>query len=128
MPTDRSQYLKQYRQTYKARHKRVTVVFTAEEYRKIELDALAAKAKTASLIRTRSLEGISGMAAEPGAEPTAKEEIKELRFLLRNIANNINQMAYHSNRLRAVLDENEPLLALSRLEEELSAFVKRRGP
>lgn len=43
MPTDRSEYLKAYRQSYKTRHKRVTVVYTADEFKKIEADAKSAQ-------------------------------------------------------------------------------------
>lgn len=126
MPTDRSEYLKAYRQSYKTRHKRVTVVYTADEFKKIEADAKSAQMSITALVRARSLD------AEPIIAPSPVEENEEsaerqLIFLLRNIANNINQMAYHSNRLRMVLDENEPLLALQQLEEDVRAFLRSRS-
>ena len=126
MPNDRSEYLKAYRQSYKTRHKRVTVVYTADEFKKVEADAKSAQMPVTSLVRARSLD------AEPIIAPSSVYENgesaeKQLIFLLRNIANNINQMAYHSNRLRMVLDENEPLLALQQLEDEVRAFLRKRS-
>ena len=123
MPTDRSQYQKQYRQTYKTRHKRVTVVYGADEHRRIEADAASAGVTIAALVRSRSLEEAPSNST-PSPRGTG-DVVKELRFLLRNMANNINQIAYHSNRLRMVLDENEPLLRLRELEDEIVSILKR---
>lgn len=126
MPTDRSEYLKAYRQSYKTRHKRVTVVYTADEFKKIEADAKAAQMPITALVRARSLDAEPIIAPSPTHDNEESAE-RQLVFLLRNIANNINQMAYHSNRLRMVLDENEPLLALQQLEEDVRAFLRRRS-
>jgi len=126
MPNDRSEYLKAYRQLYKTRHKRVTVVYTVDEFKKIDADSKAAKIPVTSLVRARSLEAEPIRAPSPVSENGESAE-KQIIFLLRNIANNINQMAYHSNRLRMVLDENEPLLALQQLEDEVRAFLRKHS-
>jgi hypothetical protein len=127
MPTDRSQYQKRYRQLYKTRHKRVTVVYGADEYGRLEADAAKAQVSLASLVRARSLEEpLQGPANSAAGAPG--DVVKELRFLLRNVANNMNQIAYHSNRLRMVMDENEPLLRLQQLENDMIAILERYRP
>jgi hypothetical protein len=127
MPTDRREYLKEYRSKYKARTKRVTAAFSRDEYARIEAVAEEAGLKIAALVRERALGEISMSPPSSSSSKASKhDDAREVIFLLRNIANNINQMAYHSNRLRTVLDENEPLLALQRLEDELTAFLKRQ--
>ena len=56
--------------------------------------------------------------------PTAtQEELQELRFLLRNVANNVNQMAWHSNRIKYVVDENKVFVELQKLEKIIVEFV-----
>jgi hypothetical protein len=54
------------------------------------------------------------------------EELKELRFLLANIANNVNQIARHSNRIKQVLDENAVLQQIQSLEQTVEDFVDTR--
>jgi hypothetical protein len=124
MPADRREYQKEYRKKYKTRSRRVTVVYSADEFKMIEKEAATSEAKLASLIRDRSLSPSASISAQKG-KSAADEIVKELRFLLRNVANNMNQMAYHSHRLRQVLDENEPLLALARLEEQMTEILRR---
>lgn len=125
MPTDRREYLKDYRSKYKARTKRVTAAFSHDEYAKIEAVAEGAGLKIAALVRDKVLGEVSSPPSSSSPKNGKRDDAREVIFLLRNIANNINQMAYHSNRLRTVLDENEPLLALQNLEDELTAFLKR---
>ena len=53
-------------------------------------------------------------------------ELRELRFLISNIANNVNQMARHSNRLKHVTDENEVFQKLHELEQLVTDFTNNR--
>jgi hypothetical protein len=55
-----------------------------------------------------------------------EEEIRELKFLISNIANNVNQMAHHSNRLRKVMDENSVLERLQELDQRVTKFIDYR--
>lgn len=125
MPTDRAEYQKQYRKEYAAKNRSIRVALTHDEYFRVEKEAKKRGVAVAAFVRGHILN-------EP-VQPAHSEKIskddaaKDVVFLLRNIANNINQMAYHSNRLRMVLDENEPLLALQQLESELKEFLKKRS-
>jgi len=53
-------------------------------------------------------------------------ELKELRFLISNIANNVNQMARHSNTVKQVTDENEVFRTLHELEQLVTDFTNNR--
>ena len=55
-----------------------------------------------------------------------EEELKELRFLISNIANNVNQMARHSNQIKQVTDENEVFQKLHELEQLVTNFTNNR--
>ena len=55
-----------------------------------------------------------------------QDELCELTFLLSNMANNINQMAHHSNRLRQVLNEQGVMDAFAEMEALIHNFVSMR--
>lgn len=48
-----------------------------------------------------------------------------MKFLLRNIATNINQISHRSNTLKVLVDEHGLLLQLQKLEEGISAYIHR---
>jgi hypothetical protein len=58
-------------------------------------------------------------------EPILKE-LQELRFLLRNSANNINQIAHHSNTVGRLVDENGFLDEVRKMETTITDFVSAR--
>ena len=55
-----------------------------------------------------------------------QDQLCELTFLLSNVANNMNQMAHHSNRLREVFDEQGVMNAFGQMEAMLHNFVSQR--
>jgi hypothetical protein len=50
-----------------------------------------------------------------------KEELRDLSLLIRNIANNINQIAYHSNMIKSLVEREEHnlLMELKRLDDSV---------
>ena len=58
--------------------------------------------------------------------PAIEEELKGLSFLIRNMASNLNQIARHSNRVKQVIDENETLDLIRKLELTLKDSIKRQ--
>ena len=58
--------------------------------------------------------------------PAIEQELKELRLLMRNIANNVNQMARHSNTIRHVDDEQGLFKHLHLLEETILTYTRNR--
>jgi len=55
-----------------------------------------------------------------------ESELKELRFLISNIANNVNQMARHSNTVKHVADDNAVFQRLSELDQLIVDFTDTR--
>ena len=57
-----------------------------------------------------------------------QEELKQLSLLVRNIANNMNQIARHSNRVGDLItdDEQSLLTHLKSLENEIYAYTRRK--
>ena len=53
-------------------------------------------------------------------------ELKTLRFAIRNIANNVNQIAHHSNtvHMMTVADENNLLQHLQQLEQAVQSYTE----
>ncbi len=56
--------------------------------------------------------------------PEVADELKKLRLQLGNIANNINQIARHSNRVKHVVDENEFFALLKSLQDFYEGFAE----
>ena len=110
----RKLYNKQYKAEYKQRVKRVYLVFSQSEYDEIEKRAKSENVKPATLVKNMALAYHQQVHIMP--EPI-KEELQELRFLLRNVANNINQIAHHSNTIQRLADENGLLLEIQKMGE-----------
>lgn len=123
MDEKRKAYQKDYRQTYKTRAKRVNLTLTHAEFRAFKR---AAKGEaTASFIKHLALAGLEGVAHIP---EDLKEELSTLRFAIRNVANNVNQMARHSHRVQAmtVAEENNLLQHLRQLEQAVESYTQGR--
>jgi len=54
------------------------------------------------------------------------EELKELKYLIRNIANNVNQMAHYSNTVHALVEENEFLAEIQKLESVVKDYTNNK--
>lgn len=53
------------------------------------------------------------------------QKIDEFILLIRNIANNINQIAHHSNSIKSVIDEGRVFEHLKSLEDEFKTFITK---
>lgn len=120
---DRSEYQKQYRQEYKDHAKRVNLTFTLPEYRSLARAASASGLPVASYVKRLALQTQHN--GSPEAPEALAEQLAELDRVIRTIANNVNQMARHSNRIAHVLDEQEVFLHIHALQGELKAAVAR---
>ena len=116
---------KEYQQAYRAKNNRkvVSVSMSADDFREIQRYAKEQKLSTSALLREASLHQCR---ASQLHSPQVQEEVQNLRFLLSNVANNMNQMAYHSNRLRGVMSENAVLQCFADLDELLRSYVSDR--
>lgn len=120
MPANSAQYQKQYRERTKRKFRDVSLRLSAEDYRELKSYADDNGYGMATILREGALAQIrSSHLRASGVEA----ELKELRFLIASIANNVNQMAHHSNLLRHVVDEGGALEKLRELEGLIEGFV-----
>lgn len=118
----REQYQRDYRQQYRDHAKRVNLTFSLAEYRGVARSAKDAGSPVATYLKRLALEAHEGRSAAP--EELA-EQLANLERVIRTIANNVNQMARHSNRIAHVLDEQEVFLHIASLQSELREAITR---
>lgn len=118
----REQYQRDYRQQYKDHAKRVNLTFSLAEYRSIARSASTAGSPVVAYVKRLALEAHEGRNVLP--EELA-EQLADLERVIRTIANNVNQMARHSNRIAHVLDEQEVFLHIASLQDQLRTAVAR---
>jgi hypothetical protein len=109
----RTDYQRDYRQSYKAHAKRVNLTFALPEYRGLARSAKAQGLPVAAYVKRLALDAQEGRQAAP---VELQEQLDELERLIRTIANNVNQMARHSHRIGHVLDEQEVFLHIHALQ------------
>jgi Bacterial mobilisation protein (MobC) len=114
---------KAYLQSYQANTHRVAITLTPAEYAELEKRAKAEGVKPTTLVKNMAL--AYHQSQQIPQEPILKE-LQELRFLLRNAANNINQIAHHSNTVGRLVDENGFLDEVRKMETTINEFVALR--
>ena len=119
MNEKRKAYQKRYQKHYQA--KRVNLTLSPSEYR--EFARMAKNEKMATYIKSLALAGLHGQVLIP---ENIEKELKTLRFAIRNIANNVNQIAHYSNTVRMVstANENNLLQHIKQLEEAVEEYTK----
>ncbi len=120
---DRRDYFKQYRLKNKHKKRRVGLTLTHDEYRAF---VRASKGqKISPFIKACALSSLNKQALIPD---DIKEELATLRFAIRNIANNVNQIAHHSNLVRGITtqDEHNLLAHIKQLEDLVIRYTEGR--
>lgn len=123
MSQDRKTYQKEYKAAYSKTHKRVSITLSSSEYKELEARAKRENVKLTTLVKNMAL------AFHQNHQPSSKaveQELKELRFLIGNIATNINQIAHHSNMVRELVDHNELLAEVRKLELAVKDYVNKK--
>lgn len=119
----RRNYNKTYKNQYQETIKRVSITLSNKEYKELEKQAKTEGVKVTTLVKNMAIAYHQKNTLIP--EPI-KAELQELRFLLRNVANNINQIAHYSNTIQRLVDENEFLGEIQKLEYLVTNFVTER--
>lgn len=119
----RKLYNKHYKAEYQERTHRVSITLSTSEYEEIAKRANAEGVKPTTLIKNMAL---AYHQQAPIIPEMIRDELQELRFLLRNVTNNINQIAHHSNTIRRLADENGLLLEIQKMENLITDFVTQR--
>jgi hypothetical protein len=112
-----------YNREYQERTHRIAVTLTPTEYRELTARAKAEGVRTTTLVKNMAIAYHHGQNIMPDS---VRVELQELRFLLRNVTNNINQIAHHSNIIRSLVDENGLLLEIQKMEQMIHDFVNKK--
>ena len=120
MDSNRTSYQKAYRKRYGS--KRVNLTLSPEEYRTFLAAANKDKQKLTSYIKSLAVSALENQAHIP---QSLQAELQTLRFAILNIANNVNQIAHHSNRVRGLTahDEHNLLLHIKQLDDVVQAYT-----
>ena len=103
-PEDRKRYQRDYDVQRRQTHKAVKVTMTLNQYRQFESYAKGAKQTVARALISLAK---SKLEALPVLDPGTQKKLDEIVFILRNCANNVNQIAHASN-LRVMMDDDPP--------------------
>lgn len=118
---DRKSYMQAFRERQKqAGHTRVTVNLSPDECARLVGSAESHGDKIASHIKRLALAKLDDVYLVP---PDVAERMDALLAVMRGIGNNLNQLARHSNEMRAFMETREVQLQLRRLDDELRQFL-----
>jgi hypothetical protein len=121
MPTDRADYLKRFQNEQRVHGvRRVSVTLSALEYAALSESAAHFDESPTTHLKRSALGNLAGEVRLP---PELASRMDVLLSVVRGIGNNLNQLARHSNEMRAFLDTNEVRLQIKRLDEEVKTFL-----
>lgn len=120
---DRKRYLKDYLKTYRSEVKCLNLAVPKSEYGRIEKAAHREAKKPGRLVVEIALAEIDRATFVP-ADILA--ELKALRFLIRNIANNLNQIAHYTNAVQRAADAQGVMKELQHLERVIAEYTSGR--
>ena len=118
----RRAYMKQYRSAYKERVRRVGLSLSREEQLRVERLASESGIPVAAYLKHAAFAHLEGLKPPP---KELVERLDELLRQIRGIATNVNQMARHSNRLKAGVEDAEVMLMLRFLDQKIREFLSR---
>lgn len=119
-----SEKRKRYLDDYIDQRKRINISLSADEFSKVSYLADLNNTKPTSFITQLVQHHLN---KSPFISSKLQDEIKDMKFLLRNVANNINQIAHRSNTLKVMVDERDLLMELKRLEDGIASFIEKEA-
>lgn len=114
--------MRQYRNAYKERVRRVALTLSPDEHAKVRRLADGAGLSVAAFVKRSAFDHADGFRPAP---KELVERLDELLRQIRGIATNVNQMARHSNRLKAGVEDAEVMLSLRYLDQKIREFLSR---
>ncbi len=102
--------------------KSVRMSLSAQEYAHMAASAKAAGEKITPHIKRLAFAYSQKQYLVP---PTVETDLADLLSVVRGIGTNINQMARHSNEVKAVLHQNDMFLELKRLNDAIRGFIRQ---
>jgi deoxyribodipyrimidine photolyase-like uncharacterized protein len=121
----RQAYKKAWNQKNKTQIKRVNLTLTHSEFTAFEKHAKKEGVTVTTLIKNMAVAYEQQLFM---LTDERKAEFQETRFLLRNIANNMNQLAHHSHIAQKVIDENAFLREMKKLEDMIIHYYQKLKP
>ena len=116
-------YHKEYKKEYAKTHKNIAVSVTLKEYEDLEKKAKKENVKVTTLTKNMAFAYMQQKTFVPS---DIGERLDDLRFLIRNVANNVNQIAHNSNLVGKLVDENNFLMEIKKLEDAVFDYTKKR--
>jgi len=117
------EYHKQYRKEYSKRVKYLNVSIPMKTYKEMQDIANKEGVKVSRLFKDMA---IAYMQQKTFVPKEVEEELKQLRLLIRNVANNVNQVAHHSHIVNGMINENELLEEIKKLESIVNDYTLKK--
>ena len=117
---DRSDYFRDYRKQYNKQNKYVNVRLEMKDFKRLEARAKKLKKPTSVYLRELAFAQMDGGTIIP---PEFEEAIKEHNRLIRNIANNLNQLAHSANIFKEV-DQAIVFQHLRDLDDKVKSYIE----
>jgi len=111
-----------YEKDYWQKHRQITVTVPLAKYNKLKKRADTGGRKVGQQMLAQSDSYEQGDYLPP---KIVEGRLQEISLLLRNIANNINQIAKHSNTFRRVIGQKQIIQMLQRLEIETETLIRK---
>lgn len=115
-------YMKDYRQRYKDKMKRVSTTLSHEEYARLMQLSKKNNIKPTAFLKQLFLCYANDT---PLLDEEVSSALRDLNRYLSTIANNINQIAHHSNIVKQVVDENELFVEIKKMQEGVKSFINQ---
>ena len=113
-------YHKEYRKDYDKKTKYVTISIPISEYEELEKRAKKEGVKVSTLLKNMALAYMQTKTLIPSS---IEDRLSEFIFLMRNVANNINQIARNSNLLKHLVEEESLLMELKKMEDLVKEYT-----
>lgn len=117
-----SEKRKQYLDDYVDARKRVNISLSEADFNKVSYLAELNHTKPTTFITQLVQQQLN---KSPVIPQQLLDDIKDMKFLLRNIATNINQIVHRSNTLKVLVEERELLLELQKLEDGITTYIQK---
>jgi len=120
MPSNK-EYHKEYKKEYRKRNKYVNISMPLDIYACLEKLAKIDETNVIALMRKITIEHVTH---QPTIPKIVVDDLREVKFLIMNVANNINQIAHHSNTIKGLVDDNALLEHIRKLDEAVKKYTK----
>ena len=115
----RSDYFRSYRKQYEKQKKYVNVLLTMQDFKRLESRAKMLKKPTSTFLRELAFAKLDDGTIVP---PEIEDSLREHNRLIRNIANNLNQLAHSANIFNEV-DQAMVFKHLRELDDQVKAYI-----